>query len=90
MADKNSALRGESTRPGLRWCKACRKPFSVTVNSVFENSKIPLNLWLYANHLLCNSKTPISGHQLARALGVTYKTAWYMARHIREALTGRP
>jgi transposase-like protein len=89
MADKNSALGGESTRPGLRWCNACRKPFSVTVNSVFENSKIPLNLWLYANHLICNSKTPISGHQLARALGVTYKTAWYMARHIREALTGR-
>ena len=89
MRDKNSVLQGRSTRAGLRWCNACRKPFSVTVNTVFENSKVPLHLWLYANHLLCSSRTPVSGQRLARTLGVTYKTAWFMARHIRQAL-GRP
>ena len=58
----------------------------MTVGTVFERSKVPLNLWLYANHLLCSSKRHISGHRLARLLGVTYKTAWFMARHIRAAM----
>jgi transposase-like protein len=90
VRDKCSMLQGNSTRPGVLWCNACRKPFSVTVGTVFESSKIPLNIWLHANHLLCSSKKPISGHRLARMLGVTYKTAWFMARHIRAAMnTGR-
>jgi transposase-like protein len=84
--DKISVLKGKSTRTGVHWCNACHKPFSVTVGTVFENSKTPLNVWLHANHLLCGSKSHISGHRLARMLGVTYKTAWYMARHIREAM----
>jgi transposase-like protein len=78
-------LKGKSTRPGVYWCNACRKPFSVTVGTVYESSKVPLNIWLYANHLLCG-KSDISGHQLARELGVSYKTAWFMARHIRQAM----
>ncbi|MBC8038184.1 MAG: transposase [Rhizobiales bacterium] len=82
---KVTALKGKSTRPGVCWCNACHKPFSVTVGTVYESSKVPLNIWLYANHLLC-SKEDISGHQLARRLGVSYKTAWFMARHIREAM----
>jgi transposase-like protein len=73
-------------RAGLWFCNACRKQFSVTVGTVFERSKIPLNTWLYANHLLCSSKKGISSHQLARMLGVTYKTAWFMAHRIREAM----
>src|SRR5258706_5951954 len=81
---KATVLKGKSTRPGVYWCNACQKPFSVTVGTVYEGSKIPLNTWLYANHLLC-SKQGISGRQLARMLGVTYKTAWFMAHHIREA-----
>jgi len=80
-----TALKGRSTRPGVYWCNACRKPFSVTVGTIYENSKVPLNIWLYANHLICSEKE-ISGHELARTLGVTYKTAWFMARHIREAM----
>jgi transposase-like protein len=79
-------LGGKSTRPGVYWCNACQRPFSVTVGTVYESSKIPLNTWLYANHLLCGSKKDISGLQLARMLGVSYKTAWFMARHIREAM----
>jgi len=84
-AGRVTALKGKSTRPGVHWCNACRKPFRVTVGTVYERSKVPLNLWLYANHLLC-TKRDISGHHLARKLGVTYKTAWFMACHIRDAM----
>jgi len=82
---KGTVLKGKSTRPGVYWCNACRKPFSVTVGTVYESSKVPLNIWLHATHLLCGKKD-ISGHQLARRLGVSYKTAWFMACHIREAM----
>jgi hypothetical protein len=68
------------------FCNSCRKQFSVTVGTVFERSKIPLHLWLYANHLLCSSKKGVSAHQLHRTLGVTYKTAWFMAHRIREGM----
>jgi transposase-like protein len=83
---KATLLKGKSTRPGVYWCNACDKPFSVTVGTVFENSKVPLNSWLYLNHLLCNSNKRVSVHRLARMLGVTYKTAWFMVRHIRDAM----
>lgn len=76
----------EGGRDGLLFCNACRKQYTVTVGTVFERSKVPLHTWLYANHLLCSSKKGISSHQLARMLGVTYKTAWFMAHRIREAM----
>jgi transposase-like protein len=79
-------LKGKSTRPGVYWCNGCRKPFSITVGTIYESSKIPLNVWLYANHQLCSARKAISGLQLARMLGVSYKTAWFMAHHIREAM----
>ena len=87
---KATFLEGKSTRPGVYWCNGCAKPFSVTVGTIFEATKVPLNTWLYANHLLCGSKKPISGHQLACLLGVTYKTAWFMARRIRDAMASSP
>jgi transposase-like protein len=90
VLDSSTALKGQSTRPGVYWCNACQKPFSVTVGTVHEGSKIPLNTWLYANHLLCSSKKGISGHQLARMLGVTYKTAWFMGHRIRAAMATIP
>lgn len=80
------ALQGTAHRPGLLKCKACRKQFSVTVGTVFEKSKIPLNKWLMAVHLMCASKKAISSHQLHRMLGVTYKSAWFMTHRIREAM----
>jgi transposase-like protein len=80
-------LTGKSTRPGVRKCCDCRKPFSVTVGTVFERSKIPLSKWLAAAFLLCSSKKGISAHQLHRTLGVTYKTAWFLAHRIRFAMT---
>ncbi len=79
-------LKGSSTRPGVYWCNACEKPFSVTVGTVFERSHIPLHKWLYATHLLASSKKGISAHQMHRMLGVTYKSAWFMMHRLREAM----
>src|SRR3990172_6551196 len=79
------SLQGKATRPGLWKCKDCREQFTVTVGTVFERSKIKLNVWLQAIFLLCSSKKGMSAHQLHRILGVTYKTAWFMAHRIREA-----
>lgn len=79
-------LKGKSTRPGVHKCKECRKPFTVTVGTVFERSKIPLNKWVLATHLMASSKKGISAHQLHRSLGITYKSAWFMAHRIREAM----
>ena len=77
---------GGSVRRGVIQCNDCGDQYSVTVGTVFERSKVPLNKWLLANHLLCASKKGISGHQMARMLGVTYKTAWFMMHRIREAM----
>lgn len=79
-------LTGKSTRPGVYKCKSCEKPFTVTVGTVFERSKIPLNKWLLATFLLMASKKGMSSHQIHRTLGVTYKTAWFMTHRIREAM----
>jgi transposase-like protein len=87
VLDDATELKGKSTRPGVYKCKSCEKPFSATVGTVFERSHVPLHKWLYANHLMCSSKKGISAHQLHRTLGVTYKTAWFMAHRIREAMT---
>jgi len=84
--EKIGKMQGKSTRPGLWWCGDCRKPFSVTVGTVYERSHIPLNKWLLATHLMCSSKKGISAHQLHRMLGITYKSAWFMAHRIREAM----
>lgn len=85
--DQSTELKGKSTRPGVYKCRACTKPFSVTVGTVFERSKIPLNTWVYAVDLYTASKKGFSAHQLHRTIGVTYKTAWFMAHRIREAMT---
>src|SRR5579864_9242651 len=72
-------LDGKAHRPGLWKCRDCREQFSVTVGTVFARSHVPLSKWLMAVHLMCSSKKGISAHQLHRSLGVTYKTAWFMA-----------
>jgi len=67
-------------------CRDCRKKFTVTVGTVFERSHIPLTTWLLAFHLMTASKKGMSARQLHRMLGVTYKTAWFMAHRVREAM----
>ena len=88
--DRISKLEGKSHRAGLYKCGHCREQFTVTVGTVFERSKIKLNVWLQAVHLMCSSKKGISSMQLHRMLGVTYKTAWFMSHRIREAMTNKP
>jgi len=78
-------------RKGLWKCKACRQQFSVTVGTIFEDSKIPLSKWLLAIHLVCSSKKGMSALQLQRNLGLgSYRTAWFMAHRIRYAMTQEP
>ena len=79
-------LGGKSMGPGWYHCTSCRDKFTVRVGTAFERSKVPLHKWLLATHLLCSSKKGMSAHQLHRMLGVTYKTAWFMAHRIREAM----
>jgi transposase-like protein len=77
-------------RIGLRRCGDCKKQFTCKVGTVFEDSKVPVHKWFQAAHLLASSKKGISSHQLHRTLGVTYKTAWFMAHRLREAMRDTP
>jgi transposase-like protein len=73
-------------RMGLKKCGDCKKQFTVKVGTVFEQSHVPLNIWLQAIALICASKKGFSSNQLARTLGVTLRTAWFMSHRIREAM----
>lgn len=84
--DRIGKMGGKATRIGLWKCYQCRKQFTVKVGTVFEDSHVPMNLWLQAMYLLCSSKKGISSNQLSRTLGVTLKTAWFMSHRIREAM----
>ena len=85
-SDKIGKLKGKSTRIGVYKCYHCRKPFTVKVNTIFEDSHLQLHIWLQAIHLMCSSKKGISSNQLHRVLRVTLKTAWFMSHRIREAM----
>ena len=74
-------------RPGLYCCAACRKTFTATVGTILEDSHIPISKWLMAMFIICSSKKSISANQLHRMLGITYKSAWFMAHRIRFAMT---
>ena len=79
-------LTGKTTRPGLRKCYECRKQFTVRIGTIFEDSHLPLRLWLQAIHLLCSSKKGFSTRQLQRILGCGMKTAWHLGHRIRHAM----
>jgi transposase-like protein len=98
-SDNVARLGGEAHRKGLFQCreKECRGQFTAVMGTVFEKSHIPLHKWLLAMHLMCSSKKGISASQLHRELGFgSYRTAWFMAHRIREAMAlpaptrGRP
>jgi transposase-like protein len=86
--DKIKALGGDSMGDGWYHCGDCRKKFTVRVGTVYERSHIPLHKWVLATHLMAASKKGVSAHQLHRMLGITYKSAWFMAHRIREAMKG--
>lgn len=86
VGERIAKLEGKAHRPGLYECYECHSQFSVTVGTLYERSHIPLHKWLLATHLMTASKKGISAHQLHRMLGITYKSAWFMAHRIREAM----
>ena len=67
-------------------CRGCQKQFSVKVGTIFEDSPVSLTKWLPALWMVANCKNGISSYELARALGVTQKTAWFMTHRIRLAM----
>ncbi|MBR0975576.1 IS1595 family transposase [Bradyrhizobium japonicum] len=85
---KIKKLEGKAHRPGVYQCgePACRQQFTVTVNTVFERSKIPLSKWLAALFLMTASKKGVSAHQMHRMLGISYKSTWFMMHRLREAM----
>lgn len=89
-AEKVTLLAGKSTRPGTYICKSCRTKFTVTVGTIFERSHIGLAKWMLAFRLMAASKKGVSAHQLHRSLDITYKSAWFMAHRIREAMNMPP
>src|SRR6266851_4870480 len=86
VVDASTLMHGESHRPGLYQCNACREPFTVTVGTLYERSHIPLHKWLAATHLMMASKNGMSALQISRMLGIGYKSAWFMCHRIRESL----
>lgn len=79
-------LNGKTTRPGLMKCYACKKPFTVRMGTIFEDSHLGLHLWLQVIHLFCASKKGISTRQIQRMLSCSMKTAWFLGHRIREAM----
>ncbi|HJQ73754.1 MAG TPA: IS1595 family transposase [Gaiellaceae bacterium] len=71
-------------------CKACKRQFSVKAGTAFEGSTLGLDKWLPAVWVVANSMSEVSTRELARVLGVTQKSAWFMLRRIRLAMEGEP
>jgi transposase-like protein len=82
----NVTRMGGRTQAGYFMCNGCRDKFTCRTRTVMERSHIPVHKWLLAIHLLNSSKKGMSAHQLHRMLGVTYKSAWFLAHRIREAM----
>jgi transposase-like protein len=86
---------GEAKRIGTRKggfyrCNACLLDFTIRTGTIFERSKIPLHKWLYAMYLLVTARKGISSLQLAKQIGVTQKSAWFMLQRLREARGNDP
>jgi transposase-like protein len=79
-----------TVRPnGFYRCNPCGKfTFSVREGTIFGRSKIPLHKWIYAMYLVVTARKGISSMQLAKEIGVTQKSAWFMLQRLREACSG--
>ena len=86
VVSQATRLKGKAHRPGVYQCNACREQFTVTVGTLYERSKVPLNKWLAATHLMMASKKGISALEIGRLLGLSKKTAWFLCHRIRESL----
>ena len=79
-------LEGQSMGDGWWYCGDCKNKFTCRQGTLLERSHVPIHKWLLAMRLMASSKKGISAHQLHRTIGVTYKTAWFLAHRIREAM----
>ena len=84
--EKIGKLNGKATRIGLYKCYVCLKQFTVKIGTIFEDSHLPLRLWLQAIYHICAAKKGVSSNQLHQTLGITLKSAWFMSHRIREAM----
>jgi transposase-like protein len=75
-----------ATAKQLFYCKSCDYQFTVTANTIFNDSHLPLQKWFLATLLLCEARKGMSANQVKRTLGVSYKTAWYLCHRIRAAM----
>jgi transposase-like protein len=70
-------------------CKACRRQFTVTKGTAFEDSKIPLRTWLTVMYRMCSSKKSVSARQIEREFGLSHRAAWFMCHRIRWMMTDK-
>jgi transposase-like protein len=82
----NATRMAGKTQAGYFQCNDCRDKFTCRTGTVMERSHIPVHKWLLAIHLMSASKKGMSAHQLHRMLGITYKSSWFLAHRIREAM----
>jgi transposase-like protein len=90
VVDQSTLMKGKSHRAGLYQCNACREPFTVTVGTLYERSKVPLHTWLAVTHLMMASKKGMSALQISRMIGKPYKTVWFLCHRVRESLKETP
>jgi transposase-like protein len=76
-------------KPMAYRCRACRSHFSVRTNTILAEGKIGLHKWMMAIYLLHTARKGVSSVQMAKELGVTQKTAWFLDHRIREAMASR-
>ena len=87
VVGQSRSLQGNSMGPGWFYCGACKDKFTVRTGTVYERSHVPLCKWVLAFRLMAASKKGFSAHQLSRTLNVTYKTGWFIAHRVREAMS---
>jgi transposase-like protein len=83
-----SCLTGERVtvrKNGYYRCNICKLDFTVRTGTIFERSHVPLHKWIYAMYLLVTARKGISSLQLAKEIGITQKSAWFVLQRLREA-----
>jgi transposase-like protein len=85
-SERIARIRGKAPRPGLYYCNECKREFTVTVGTVFHGTNLPLIKWWMAAHLFTSGNNGVSAREIERSVGVSYKTAWFMKHHLREAM----
>jgi transposase-like protein len=88
---ESTKLQGKAHRAGLYKCAGCDGQFTATINTIMEDSHLPIRTWMMAFAILCSSKKSVSALQLQRQLGLgSYRSAWHLAHRIRHAMAREP